>query len=187
MSDQVEREVVLIIPMHPNMELAAAQTGSLLAEVMGFDEKCVEEIQLAVIETCINAFEHSKSEDQRVHIRFIMKDKELELKITDQGIGFQLDQGSPPPKGRSKKQEMRKRGWASKQTLARALAEVRHYGWIRLVRPGEQLNRVAARYALTWLKLNDHEGIEAKEIGTTPNDWKETKPTWSPPSRKGSP
>lgn len=111
MSDQAEREVVLIIPMHPNMELAAAQTGSLLAEVMGFDEKCVEEIQLAVIETCINAFEHSKSEDQRVHIRFIMKDKELELKITDQGIGFQLDQGSPPPKGRSKKQEMRKRGW----------------------------------------------------------------------------
>jgi len=93
------------------MELAAAQTGSLLAEVMGFDEKCVEEIQLAVIETCINAFEHSKSEDQRVHIRFIMKDKELELKITDQGIGFQLDQGKSPPKGRLKKQEMRKRGW----------------------------------------------------------------------------
>ena len=49
--------------MHPSMELVAAQTGSLLAEANGFDEKCMEEIQLAIIETCINAFEHSKSDD----------------------------------------------------------------------------------------------------------------------------
>ena len=111
MSEQTKSEVVLTIPMHPSMELVAAQTGSLIAEANGFDEKCIEEIQLAIIETCINAFEHSKSDDQRVRITFIIKDNELELKITDRGVGFQLDPDKLPPEGESQPQELRKRGW----------------------------------------------------------------------------
>ena len=111
MSKLTKSEVVLTIPMHPSMELVAAQTGSLIAEANGFDEKCVEEIQLAIIETCINAFEHSNSDDQRVRIKFIIKDNELELKITDHGVGFQLDPDKLPPEGESQPQELRKRGW----------------------------------------------------------------------------
>ena len=111
MSKQTDSEVVLTIPMHPSMELVAAQTGSLIAEANGFDEKCIEEIQLAIIETCINAFEHSKSDDRRVHIRFIIKDNELVHKITDRGVGFQLDPDKLPPEGESQPQELRKRGW----------------------------------------------------------------------------
>ena len=111
MSKQTDCEVVLTIPMHPSMELVAAQTGSLIAEANGFDEKCIEEIQLAIIETCINAFEHSNSDDRRVRIKFIIKDNELELKITDHGVGFQLDPDKLPPEGESQPQELRKRGW----------------------------------------------------------------------------
>lgn len=111
MSMQTDSEVVLTIPMHPSMELVAAQTGSLIAEATGFDEKCIEEIQLAIIETCINAFEHSKSDDQRVHIKFIIKDNELELKITDHGVGFQLDPEVSPPEDESESHALRKRGW----------------------------------------------------------------------------
>ncbi len=111
MSKQTKSEVVLTIPMHPSMELVAAQTGSLIAEANGFDEKCIEEIQLAIIETCINAFEHSKSHDRRVCIKFIIKDNELELKITDRGVGFQLNPDKLPPEGESQPQELRKRGW----------------------------------------------------------------------------
>ena len=111
MSEQTKSEVVLTIPMHPSMELVAAQTGSLIAEANGFDEKCIEEIQLAIIETCINAFEHSNSDDRRVCIKFIIKDNELELKITDRGIGFQLNPEVSPPEDESKSRELRKRGW----------------------------------------------------------------------------
>lgn len=111
MPKRTNREVVLTIPMHPSMELVAAQTGSLLAEVTGFDERCIDEIQLAIIETCINAFEHSKSDDQRVRIKFIIKDNELALKITDRGVGFQLNPDEPPSEGGTKPQELRKRGW----------------------------------------------------------------------------
>ena len=77
--------------MHPDMELAAAKTASVLAELMNFEEGEVEEIQLAIIETCINAFEHSQSDDQEVHIDFLLKDDELQFKVTDRGVGISPD------------------------------------------------------------------------------------------------
>ena len=90
MSDTA-KQVTLTIPMHPDMELAAAKTASVLAELMNFGEGEVEEIQLAIIETCINAFEHSQSDDQEVHIDFLLKDDELQFKVTDRGVGISPD------------------------------------------------------------------------------------------------
>ena len=89
MSD--EHKVLLTIPMYPDMELAAAKTGSVLAELKDFNEEAVEEIQLAIIETCINASEHSQSEDKEVHIQFLVTDDQLQVKITDRGVGITAD------------------------------------------------------------------------------------------------
>lgn len=111
MSLEAKHEVLLTIPMYPDMELAAAKIASVLAELMNFDEGQIEEIQLALIETCINAFEHSRSEDQRVFIEFIMKDDELELKVTDQGIGFEDEPGASTSKRPGLYEDMHKRGW----------------------------------------------------------------------------
>ena len=86
-----EHKVLLTIPMYPDMELAAAKTGSVLAELKDFNEEAIEEIQLAIIETCINASEHSKSDDKEVHIQFLVKDDELQVKITDRGVGITTD------------------------------------------------------------------------------------------------
>ncbi len=85
------KHVALTIPMYPDMELAAAKTASVLAELMDFGEGEVEEIQLAIIETCINAFEHSQSADQEVHIDFVLMDDELQFKVTDRGVGISSD------------------------------------------------------------------------------------------------
>lgn len=107
------QEVLLTIPMYPDMELAAAKMASVLAELMNFDEGQVEEIQLAIIETCINAFEHSQSEDKKVVIEFIMKDDELEFKITDRGIGIASESrhDSGVLRHPDLYPDMRKRGW----------------------------------------------------------------------------
>jgi len=86
-----EHKVLLTIPMYPDMELAAAKTGSVLAELKDFNEEAVEEIQLAIIETCINASEHSQSEDKEVHIQFLVTDDQLQVKITDRGVGITAD------------------------------------------------------------------------------------------------
>ena len=90
MSD-IAKRVILTIPMYPDMELAAAKTASVLAELMDFGEGEVEEIQLAIIETCINAFEHSRSDDQEVHIEFLLMADELQFKVTDRGVGISPD------------------------------------------------------------------------------------------------
>jgi len=79
--EEVASEVTLIIPMLPNMELAAAHTASILAKLMDFEEDRIDEIKLALIESCINAFEHSHSKDQKVYIQFTMKKDEIELRI----------------------------------------------------------------------------------------------------------
>lgn len=104
------KEVVLIIPVFPDMELAAAQTASILAELMDFEENSIDEIRLALIETCINAFEHSHSGDKKVYIQFLMKTDEIELRITDHGVGFNLDQVIVPNIENALKGK-RKRGW----------------------------------------------------------------------------
>jgi len=105
-------QVLLTIPMRPDMELAAAKLASVIAESMSFDDDQIEEIQLAMIESCINAFEHSRSPDQMVIIKYIMRADELEFKITDQGVGFSPE--NRPQRRTSKPDlhpDMRKRGW----------------------------------------------------------------------------
>lgn len=86
-----EHKVSLTIPMDPDMELAAAKTASTLAELKNFNEVQIEEIQLAIIESCINASEHSHSDDNEVHIQFMVTDDQLQVKITDRGVGITTD------------------------------------------------------------------------------------------------
>lgn len=112
MADQTKQEVTLIIPISQNMEFTAAKTASILAKLMDFEDQPIEEIQLAIIEACINAFEHSHSEDGQVFIDFIMGEDELELRVTDHGIGFQSDQVDESRRQRPEnKGELQKRGW----------------------------------------------------------------------------
>ena len=110
MAKQVRREVTLNIPIHPNMELVAAHTASIIAEIMNFEETHIDEIQLAIIETCINAFEHSNSQDNKVTVTYVLTDDDLELKITDHGVGFGMDK-TDFLDGETRAEAMQKRGW----------------------------------------------------------------------------
>ena len=110
MAKQVRREVTLNIPIHPNMELVAAHTASIIAEIMNFEETHIDEIQLAIIETCINAFEHSNSQDNKVTVTYVLTDDDLELKITDHGVGFGMDKNEFLA-GEARAEAMQKRGW----------------------------------------------------------------------------
>lgn len=110
MAEQIKHEVTLNIPIHPNMELVAAHTASIIAEIMDFEETHIDEIQLAIIETCINAFEHSNSEDSKVTVTYVLTDDELKLKITDHGVGFGAEQVKLLT-GEARARAMQKRGW----------------------------------------------------------------------------
>jgi anti-sigma regulatory factor (Ser/Thr protein kinase) len=114
------REVKLTLPMAPDMEVVASQAACSLAAFIGMSPDRVDEVRLAVVECCINAFEHSQAPDGKVDITFVLLGDDasaepdtLEIRVHDEGVGF-----SPAdveePRIEAKLRGSRKRGWGLK-------------------------------------------------------------------------
>jgi anti-sigma regulatory factor (Ser/Thr protein kinase) len=71
--------VELKLPIIPNMELIATQTAEVISRHMDLSDDQSSEISMAIIEACINAFEHSKA-DNNVFIHFIIEEASLVIK-----------------------------------------------------------------------------------------------------------
>ena len=106
------REVSLTIPIIPDMEVAATQTAEAVLKFMAFTQDQIDEVKHALIEACINAFEHSASKDGQVYIKFVMQAAELNVVIQDFGAGFDVE-GVPKPEIGAKVTggDDYKRGW----------------------------------------------------------------------------
>jgi len=103
-------EIELVIPILPNMELAATQTAQAVASYLELGEERTAEVSMALIEACINAFEHGKSIDNNVYIRFILNEDALVIEIKDRGKGFDSKKIEMPEISKKLHSE-RKRGW----------------------------------------------------------------------------
>jgi serine/threonine-protein kinase RsbW len=107
MSELLQYELTL--PIAQEAELVAAGTIEKIALQTGFDEKAMSEVRLAVIEACINAFEHSESPDRRVYLTFVVEQDRLLVIVRDFGKGFDpttVDR----PRVQAKLKDL-KRGW----------------------------------------------------------------------------
>lgn len=104
-------EVDLVIPMLPDIEVTATKTASAIAEYMRFDSDKIDELNQALIEACINSFEHGKSLDNKLYITFIMQNDELTVIIKDKGNGFDMSQVDEKPDIKNKLKSSYKRGW----------------------------------------------------------------------------
>lgn len=101
------QQITLTLPMIPNMELTASKTAGALGEHIGMSRDKIDEVQMAVVEACINAFEHSGSSDREVQIllQVLGEDQDpkgLEIRIRDHGVGFSPEavsarKGAPSP------------------------------------------------------------------------------------------
>ena len=111
MASLASQEVNLTLPILPNMEMTASKTATSLAESMGMSADKVDEVRMAVVEACINAFEHSRAEDGRVYITFqILGQDKLQISVQDTGVGFTPgDVAAPRIEEKLKAQS--KRGW----------------------------------------------------------------------------
>lgn len=111
------REVNLTLPMVADMEIAATKTATSLAESMRMSPDKIDEVRMAVVEACINAFEHSGAPDRKVHLTFaVLGDREperLQITVRDSGKGFDFD-AVADPKIEEKLTAPRKRGWGLK-------------------------------------------------------------------------
>lgn len=89
-------QVKLTLPMIPDMELTASKTACAMCEQIGLSADKIDEVQMAVVEACINAFEHSGSPDREVRILLQTlggrdDPQGLEITIEDHGVGFAAD------------------------------------------------------------------------------------------------
>ena len=81
------------IPVAPEMEIVATAQVAALGEYIGMGRDRIDEVKLALVEACINAFEHSGTQDERLHLTFRIGTEEegrewLEVEVLDQGKGF---------------------------------------------------------------------------------------------------
>lgn len=111
------REVTLVLPMAPDMELVASQAASALAAFVGMSSDRVDEVRMAVVEACINAFEHSRAAERKVDITFRIwggfEPERLEIAVHDGGVGFAPAEVEDP-RIETKLRGDRKRGWGLK-------------------------------------------------------------------------
>ena len=63
--------VELKLPVLKDMELVATQSSEVIAKHMNLSEEKSAEISMALIEACINAFEHSETKTE-IFINFII-------------------------------------------------------------------------------------------------------------------
>ena len=108
------REVKLTLPMAPDMEIEASETATSMAEAMAMSADKIDEVRMAVVEACINAIEHSRSEDRQVHLTFEVlgsgRPQRLRITVRDHGVGFDPESVDEPTIEDVLKRD-RKRGW----------------------------------------------------------------------------
>ena len=116
-NDAVLREVSLTLPMLPDMEIAASKTATAMAEFMEMSSDKIDEVRMAVVEACINSFEHSSADDRKVYMTFVVRGdgepERLEITIRDTGVGFEPN-SVEEPRIEEKLKATRKRGWGLK-------------------------------------------------------------------------
>ena len=114
MTDAVDRQVELTLPMVEDIELAVIKTAADLARSLGMGSVEIDEVSHAIIEACINAREHACCADERIYLRFLggISDDgraKLEVWIKDHGVGFDPSKVKRREPGAT--EAPRKRGW----------------------------------------------------------------------------
>jgi anti-sigma regulatory factor (Ser/Thr protein kinase) len=109
-------EIELIIPRAADVELIAARALEQLAENLAIDAEVTGRLKVAVVEACINAFEHAGVADGRVRLVFSVSGARLLMRVENRGRPLAA-LPSPAVAGR----EARGRGWGL--TLIRELVD----------------------------------------------------------------
>ena len=102
--------VELKLPVLKNMELVATNTSEVVSKHMDLSKEKSAEISMALIEACINAFEHSETKED-IYIHFIISDENLTIKVIDKGVGFDSSAIKLPNIEDKVGTQERKRGW----------------------------------------------------------------------------
>ena len=106
-------EFLMVVPMGEDNELIAANTAEQIAKRLTFKPEAINQIKTAVVEACINAFEHSFSPDRKIYQRFRVESDRLVVTISSRGVvPMNLNGASSRPDTTEAAEE--RRGWGLK-------------------------------------------------------------------------
>lgn len=111
-----EFEIELVIPRVDDVELVAARALEQLAENLAIDAGVTAKLKTAVVEACINAFEHAGAADGRVRLQFSVRRGRLLLRVENRGRPL-----AALPARAAAGRDARGRGWGL--TLIRELVD----------------------------------------------------------------
>ncbi len=83
------KEFEVVLPMSSKAELVAAGAVGEIGTAIGLDSDTITQIKTALVEACINAFEHSRVKSGKVYCRFIAGKDRLILNIQNEGRNFE--------------------------------------------------------------------------------------------------
>ena len=145
--------VELKLPILKDMELVATQTAEIVARHMDLSEEKTGEISMALIEACINAFEHSESKSE-VYIDFLIEENQLTIKVIDKGKGFDQSNVKIPKIESKLNSDERKRGWGImliKELMDSVDFESDHTGTtLTMIKKKEATNEKSYKRRINW-------------------------------------
>jgi len=100
----------LVLPMVSETELVAARALEQVAERADFPDEEIGKIRMALIEACINSFEHSGSSDGKIYITFTLDREKLMIVVEDKGRSFDPKR-VPVPEPVTTRKAPSRRGW----------------------------------------------------------------------------
>lgn len=112
----IELELEMVIPRVADVELVAARALEQLAENLSIDALAIGRLKVALVEACVNAFEHGAARDGRVRLVFAVHGGRLLMRVENRGRPLDA-LPAPAAAGR----EARGRGWGL--TLIRELVD----------------------------------------------------------------
>jgi anti-sigma regulatory factor (Ser/Thr protein kinase) len=117
LSEKDESCFELVIPMSSNAELVVAKAVEQIGKNSNLDAEFLNYLQLALIEVCINAIEHSGSYEKKVFLKFVTRPDKLEITVENSGKPFSLETRKEIPV-EEKLRMGNKRGWGFKLVYA---------------------------------------------------------------------
>ncbi len=103
----------MTLPMAEEAELVAAQCLDQIGKNLQLDQDTVGQLQIALIEACINAMEHSKGTERRVHVSVAADGEQMEVSIESSGQEY-IVQETGEPFGERDASKHAGRGWGIK-------------------------------------------------------------------------
>jgi anti-sigma regulatory factor (Ser/Thr protein kinase) len=103
----------LTLPMNREAELVAAQCLDQIGKNLRLNQDTIGQLQIAVIEACINAIEHGRGTERKIYVGVSADENVLEVSIESAGQEF-IVQETGEPFGDREATKTQGRGWGIK-------------------------------------------------------------------------